>query len=62
MNHREAQELLAWYAAGTLDADETSAVQSHVDDCRSLETEALLDRGRIQDKCDGNQAERNKGS
>ncbi len=39
MNHREAQELLAWYAAGTLDADETSAVQCHVDDCRTCREE-----------------------
>ncbi|MCZ6656741.1 MAG: zf-HC2 domain-containing protein [Gammaproteobacteria bacterium] len=39
MNHRETQELLAWYAAGTLDADETSAVRSHVDDCRTCREE-----------------------
>ncbi len=39
MNHHEAQELLAWYAAGTLDADETSAVQCHVDDCRTCREE-----------------------
>ncbi|MCZ6642157.1 MAG: zf-HC2 domain-containing protein [Gammaproteobacteria bacterium] len=39
MNHRNAQELLAWYAAGTLDPEENSAVQAHVDDCQACREE-----------------------
>ncbi len=39
MNHRKAQELLAWYAAGTLDSEENSAVRAHVDDCHTCRDE-----------------------
>ena len=33
MNHREAEELLPWFAAGTLESTETQAVEAYVADC-----------------------------
>lgn len=33
MKHEEANDLLSWYATGTLDAAESEAVETHVADC-----------------------------
>ena len=33
MKHEEANDLLSWYATGTLDATESEAVEAHVVDC-----------------------------
>lgn len=48
MNHSEAEELLPWFAAGTLEARETSAVEAHVVDCERCATE-LHELGHLLD-------------
>ncbi len=39
MNHREVEALLPWFAAGTLEATETMAVETHVADCEKCAVE-----------------------
>ena len=48
MNHREAESLLPWLAAGTLEAAETRAVETHVADCEQCAVE-LLELGNLHE-------------
>lgn len=48
MNHREAESLLPWLAAGTLEAVETLAVEAHVADCEQCTVE-LLELGNLHE-------------
>jgi anti-sigma factor RsiW len=42
--HEAIQKLLPWYANGTLDADETTAVEAHLDGCAECRAEFESDR------------------
>ena len=48
-SHREAEELLPWYATGQLDADDRALVEAHLSSCAHCQRQLQAERRMIDE-------------